>query len=370
MQDFFKIYLIFLSLLGWNIPTSQINQPISIIDPISSSSPTFKNENTPTVITKAQSPLPYLKIIAPEFKLIPLKENRVPKINPLPPEPKIIAEAPNNNPEAPTGDPGGSIINIYCTTRVGNTITAVTGSGVIISPQGIVLTNSHVAQYVLIADYLKDKNRSCEARTGSVARSAYAVHVLYMSSNWVKNNSTNLKDINPQGTGEYDYALLVLENGVKKLPNTLPYLDLETKNLAGGDQITAYAYPAGHLDAQTVSTNLRRISDSTNITKTYSFGYTNSDLVLAQTDTIAQKGSSGGAVVDSAGKLGGIITTSIPGQNGHTSLAALTTSYIIADISAHSNWTISSLLSGQPQDKWEAFENQIGFPLAKILLSN
>jgi S1-C subfamily serine protease len=381
MQSFFhtiataaiSLYLSAVSFLGWNTPPKELVDSPLPSQALSSTSPAFRKEATSTVVTNKPTPLPYLKIVAPEFKFIPI--NRPIAILPTPsstPTPAFptptIAISPTS---VPVSSPESSIVNVYCTVRNGNTVTAITGSGVLVSSKGVVLTNSHVAQYVLLADYLNENNRSCEVRTGAIAQSSYSVHVLYISPEWVKNNANNLKDINPSGTGEFDYAFLEIESGAKNLPGKTDYLELSTENTPTGDSVSIIAYPAGHLDGLAVMKNLHRSEDSSTISNTYSFGYTNNDLLIAQTDALAQKGSSGGAVIGTSGRLDGIISTSIPNQQtGHTSLAALSTLYIEKDYFNHTGQTVSGLLLENPHEKYSLFENSVGFNLAKILLSN
>ena len=188
---------------------------------------------------------------------------------------------------------------------------------------------------------------------------------------WIKNNRSNLKDSNPTGTGEFDYAFLALSSGAKNLPSSQPYLPLDQSGISIGNPVTAIGYPAGHLDGQSVSKDLHRIEDTSTVDKTYSFGYTAADLLIAETDAIAQRGSSGGAVIGVDGHLDGIISTSIPNsQTGHTSLAALSTVYISKDYYNAAGKNLSDLFSGNPQEKYSAFESETGFDLAKILLSN
>ena len=386
-QKTITLYMAISAFLGWTTP-SNTQAPIpNSIEEVSSTSPRFKNEATSTIVVNKPKPLPYLKIIAPEFKFIAINRpvTARPSVTPTPTPSSWPSHEATTSPtpivestpkpivtlaQTQTADKN-VVVNVLCTIRSGNSLTMVTGSGVVISSSGVILTNSHVAQYVLLADYLADANRNCEVRTGAIAKSAYNVHVLYISPLWVKNNASNLKDTHPQGTGEYDYALLVVENGEKNIPSNFSHIELRLPDLREGDPVTAMGYPAGSLDGQGVSRNLRLVSDTTTISKTYSFSYGFSDLLIAQTDAIAQKGSSGGAVIDSQGKLAGLISTSIPdSQTGHTSIAALSTSYIMNDFYANSGKNFASVINDSPTTKWRSFEKETGFSLAKILLSN
>lgn len=364
-----SLYFVTLSFLGWTTPEKVAPTTPSPVSQETTSNPSFKQEATSTVISKKPQPLPYLQIFAPEFKLIPI--NRPIAQNPTPSPTGFPTPSVTPTESAPTTSLANAVVNIYCTIRSGNTITGITGSGVVVSSKGIVITNPHVAQYVLIADYLKDPNRSCEVRTGSVARSSYKAHVLYLSPEWVRNNAGNLKDNDPKGTGEFDYAFLALSDGAKKVPDSIPYVNMENKVISSGNSVIAMGYPAEHLDGQTVSQNLKRVQDTSIIGRTYSFGYTNTDLITVESDTVAQKGSSGGAVFGNNGNLNGIIVTSIPNpQTGHTSLAALSSIYITNEYYSSSGKTLSTLFSGNPNEKYAVFSTSIGFDLARTLLNN
>ena len=48
----------------------------------------------------------------------------------------------------------------------------------------------------------------CTARTGSPAKNEYELELVYLPPEWIEHNLTNITDENPQGTGEYDFAIL------------------------------------------------------------------------------------------------------------------------------------------------------------------
>ena len=61
-----------------------------------------------------------------------------------------------------------ALVNILCETSSGS-LHPVSGSGVIIDPRGVILTNAHVAQYVLLASQ-PNVGLTCMIRTGSPAQ--------------------------------------------------------------------------------------------------------------------------------------------------------------------------------------------------------
>ena len=379
----FAILLIFSSILGWNISEGQVpapTLPVVATSPQPATKIPIRTDKSAVTTKIASGTIPYLKIIAPEFAQIPLES--VPNIHPtaLPPLPEIPSPAepiqqPVQTIQASSttvlaSNPDDAVINIFCTYQKGNYLSYITGSGVVIDQKGVILTNSHVAQYVLLADYLNNKLHTCVGRVGTPARNAYTLKVLYISSAWINSNNQDMSEANPTGTGQSDYALLVITGSSDK--NSLsqfPSLPLSKQNVLIGDQVTVLGYPAGSLDPVSVKTNLQRLSDRTSIKATYAFDNSGvSDLITTGGTLVAQRGSSGGAVIGNDNILQGIITTSIADPStGSRSLSAITTNYIDKDLQNHIGQGIESLLSGDVRTNADIFEQTIGAGLAQTL---
>ncbi len=352
------------SMLGWNI---HYQSPLGIQAPpteivASSTPPTVKKEDKPT-IARNTTQLPYLKIIAPEFKQLPVKEIKNLTTTPTP--------QPVTTPPLTTNQNNDFVVNIFCTIRNGNTIEYVTGSGAIIDPKGVIITNSHVAQYVLLADYLNDSNRNCVARTGSPAKNTYNIKVMYISSAWIKNNIKTISEAAPQGTGQSDYAFLYITGySDKTQPSSYPYMSISTDNLNVGDQLKVYGYPAGAASGNYVKNSLSKVTDTTTVSNIYDFsGDSTTDLIIAHSDTIAERGSSGGPIIEN-NSIQGIITTSLQDGSGGKSFSAITGEYINRDLQNEAGVSLSSLLIGDLNKKSASFENSTGFSLARDLISN
>ncbi len=366
MNIFSHIIITIYSLLGWNVHY-QPPLPIptfSTTTIASSSVPAkVKKEDKPT-IARSNTQLPYLKIVAPEFKQLPVK-----KIESKPPVKSTPEQTqPTSTPISNQND--DFAVNIFCTIRNGNTIEYITGSGAIIDPKGVILTNSHVAQYVLISDYLNTSNRNCVARTGSPAKNTYNIKVLYISSAWVKNNIHTISEEAPQGTGQSDYAFLYITgytNGPQT--NSYPFIPLGKDNLNSGDQIKVYGYPAGSANGNYVKNSLSKVTDTSTISDIYSFtGDQATDLIISPSEKIAERGSSGGPIVEN-GYVEGIITTSLQ-NNGTKSFSAITGEYINRDLQSNAGFSLNTLESGDLGQNSSSFENSTGFSLARDLISN
>ena len=356
----FSIY----SMLGWNI---QYQSPLSTQTPsteivASGTPPTIRKEDKPT-IAKNTTQLPYLKIIAPEFKQLPVKEIKNLATIPTP--------QPVTTPPQTTNQNNDFVVNIFCTIRSGNTIEYITGSGAIIDPKGVIVTNSHVAQYVLLADYLNDSNRSCVARTGSPAKNTYNIKVMYISPAWIKNNIKTISEVAPQGTGQSDYAFLYITGySDNTQPPSYPYMAISTDNLNVGDQLKVYGYPAGAANGNYVKNSLSKVTDTTTVSNIYDFsGDSTTDLIIARSNTIAERGSSGGPITKN-GLVQGIITTSLQDNGGGKSFSAITGEYINRDLQNEAGVSLISLLIGNLGEKSSSFEKSTGFSLARDLISN
>ena len=66
-------------------------------------------------------------------------------------------------------DPGEALVNIYCTYRTPDYIRTNTGSGVIVSDSGVILTNANGAMVLLLEADDSDNKTECIVRSGIVA---------------------------------------------------------------------------------------------------------------------------------------------------------------------------------------------------------
>ncbi len=232
-------------------------------------------------------------------------------------------------------------VNILCTTRGGGTFNPISGSGVIIDQRGIILTNAHVAQYVLLQTYLKNSSIKCAIRIGAPARAKYTAEVLFMPQTWVKEHAQSIKQEIQTGTGEHDYALLVITGRTdgESIGNTVfPTLNfnLGESVVAPGSSVLLAGYPAGFLGGAIIQRNLWPVSTWGHVEKLMTFKSGSVDVLGLGGSIVAQAGSSGGAVVNRLGNLVGIITTSSQAPTtDKRDLRAITLSHINESMQTH-----------------------------------
>jgi S1-C subfamily serine protease len=253
-------------------------------------------------------------------------------------------------------------VNIFCTGN--DTLRPTSGSGVIIDPRGIILTNAHVAQYVLLSEDPRI-DLSCQIRTGSPAYPHYIAEVLYMPPAWVETHSKDILSQHPLGTGENDYALLSIVGTTSgaPLPDTFPYVSPDTREAIGftSDRVLAASYPAEFLGGMTAQMDLYQVSSFTNIGELLTFGDSTVDAFSLGGIIGAQSGSSGGAVVNAWGRLVGVVATmSDATTTAQRDLRAITLSYIDRDLAKHTSLGLAALLKTDLTARQETFNTETG----------
>lgn len=242
-----------------------------------------------------------------------------------------------------------AVVNILCKPRSG-AFNEISGTGVIIDPRGVILTNAHVAQYVLLSES-PSIDLSCVIRTGSPAAAAWRAEVLYIPPVWVAEHAADINTAHPTGTGEHDYALLRIVGATRdtSLPAQFPFLPVDSReNVAFlGDTVLGASYPAEFLGAGATESSLYAVSSVSHVQQLLTFGSQSIDAFSIGGVIEAQGGSSGGAVVNAWGYLVGLITTTSEGATTATrDLRALSMSYINRDIKIQSGQNLNDLLKG------------------------
>ncbi len=178
---------------------------------------------------------------------------------------------------ATTDDPTEALVNIFCTFETSEYIRTTTGTGFFIDPDGVILTNAHIAQFLLLENTESFGDTECIVRGGNPASPQYYAGLLYISPAWVESNAAMVNAAVPMGTGERDYALLYVKSSYEgdPLPASFPALSFDAELLPlslKGDDVTAAGYPATALLKNGPDTDLFSQVATTSVSELYIFG--------------------------------------------------------------------------------------------------
>ncbi len=291
--------------------------------------PALKPADKPKVIP-VKPAVPYSPAVAPA--VIPPPAPVTPKV-----EPAVVPEAPKADTPPMTVEQRirAATINIYCTAPRGGQIAHYSGSGVIIDPSGIILTNAHVAEHVLLE---QAGRATCFIRTGSPASNSYKAKVVYLPDAWIEANKFNLQSMTLTGTGENDYAVLMITSRVSKTAYDipLPYLAPDTSGASVGSSITIAGYPILSQSVSILTSGLYVLAQPSSITRVSGYDGVSADVINTGSTNLAEHGTSGGAIVGSGGTLIGLIDSAVVDpQTGRNAVQGITLSYINRSLQSH-----------------------------------
>lgn len=259
-----------------------------------------------------------------------------------------------------------ALINVICTANPGSKLHSISGSGVIIDPKGIILTNAHIAQYFLLAD----QGVSCVIRTGSPAQSTYVAAPIFISSPWIQKNASLVTQRSPSGTGEYDFSLLAITSKVPSAmtPARIPFLTLAPYAPSAYEPVVIGSYAAQFLETAQIASSLFPTLVYGSIKEIFTFATNTPDVISLGGTVAAQEGSSGGGIADGTGTLIGTITTStVEGDTASRNLNAITAPYIRAEYLREMGQPLDSLLQEATSTAIASFAPQI--PILEALIT-
>lgn len=321
------------------LETAQIANVASTYEPALAESSIFQEPETGSIASPEETQ-PLQEGLAPPSSNGENTSSVVRIQNPYPTPPQSFLTVNENTRLA--------LVNILCIPE-GGTLQPTSGSGVIIDSRGVILTNAHVAQYVLLAQSRRT-NLSCVIRSGAPAETLWSANVVYIPPVWIQNHAADITNESPTGTGEHDYAFLQIVPlpEAKLFPGDFPALPVDIREGIGfpGDPVLAASYPAEFVGPRATQFNLHPASTITSVKRLMTFDADTVDMLSLGGVPEAQSGSSGGPVVNAWGHLIGIITTTSEGATtADRELRALTLSYIDDDMRAQTGIDIPTFLS-------------------------
>lgn len=272
-------------------------------------------------------------------------------------------------------DPLDAIVNIFCTFRTETQIRTTTGTGFFIDPDGIIMTNAHVAQFLLLAATDEYGDAECIVRAGNPAAPQYTASLLYIPPAWVQDNAAVLNDAVPMGTGERDYALLFVDNTVSGEPlpamfPALPYSYDLLSTAARNTGVVAAGYPAAELLRTGSATDLIPRKADTSISELYTFGSNRADVFSIRGSVVGAEGASGGPVLDENGNvIGMIVTRGDDAADGAGSLRAITLSHVHRTMLEETGFALDEHLDGNIALRSQVFEETLT-PFLLAILQN
>jgi len=263
-----------------------------------------------------------------------------------------------------------TIVNIYCQYFTPGQVRSMSGTGFFASSDGAILTNAHVAQFLLL-EYLDQGDARCFVGTGETSTATFEVDLLYISPTWILENSELIATRTPRGNGANDFAILYVTGSLdgESVPDNIPYLAVDTgllKKDVAADIVSIAGYPASTGDDELKGT--QRHTATTTVARLYTLGTNYADILSLLGSSLGERGVSGGPVVNEAGKVIGLITTLGNDEiQGAGSLNAITISYINRSILKETGYDLTANINGDLEVRANIFKNTLVPWLAKEL---
>ena len=154
------------------------------------------------------------------------------------------------------------------------------------------------------------ENTDCIIRTGSPAKPAYEAKLIFLSPQWLARHALTFSQSWSAVNGDYDYAFLLITKSLngEPLPTAFPYVPLGRDQVSVGEKVVMAGYPAELLDEEQIDSALSPTIVLGSVKSVSAFSVTRPDVLELGGNAAAQGGSSGGAILNAAGVLEGVLT--------------------------------------------------------------
>lgn len=237
------------------------------------------------------------------------------------------------------------VVNIICLERTKTYTRLTSGSGVIISPSGLILTNAHVTYPFLRTPQFNSSLYSCSVRQANIPNYGYNAELVYYPTDWLSYNSEVIKNPNPTGTGENDYAFLQITSALGPTPKQKQFsfasTQVELNDLKEGADITASGYPSSNSGVFEIDTKPGLKIAESKIVDFFTFGSRTHDILQTGVNEVAYRGASGGGIFNKNILYGIVVTTNTNSQGSY--INALTVPYIKRDFKNDTGFDFDTL---------------------------
>lgn len=255
-------------------------------------------------------------------------------------------------------------VNLACVRKDGSTLRITSGSGVVISPDGLILTDAHVAYFFLLGE----DGVGCSITHPSFPIFGYPGQVVYISPDWVRKNRAVIGGTHTTASGEEDYAFVAFApNSAPASLGALRYapISLSEPVAETGDRLTVAGYPGAAATPEGYGSSSRLKVDEVQVEDVDSFGGSSVDIVQTSRTDVAGSGSSGGGAF-LRGKLAGITVTIYRLGSGY-GINSLSLPWINRDLKRDAGVSISDLIDEDPDAAAASFWSAEGESLAEIV---